>query len=202
MRRFFSNKRGQYFITAAIIIIVIIVSFVTVSNFSQRKDTTRLYDLGQELGIESQQVIDYGTYSQLDETQMKTLMESFIKTYADYIGNTGNLYFAYGNSKKIFTVAYMELVIEDACIKINPFGQSDDDHNANVHCEPLEVTQLEAGTPNSQEFPAASGQEITRIEFDIEGVAYQFKLKEGENFYFIIWQQIGEEKHVITSPQG
>ena len=185
------NKRGQYFITAAIIIIVIIVSFVTVSNFSQRKDTTRLYDLGQELGIESQQVIDYGTYSRLNEEQMKTLMESFIKTYADYIGETGNLYFAYGSVQKIFTVAYQEAQSENACIKLNPRGPNDDkkEEEVNAQCTPLEVTQLEAETPHSEEFPA-QGADIVRIEMDIENIPYQFKLKEGENFYFIIWQQI------------
>ncbi len=194
------NRRGQYFITAAIIIIVIIVSFVTVSNYSQRKDTTRLYDLGQELGIESQEVLDYGTYSQLNEAEMKTLMESFIKTYAEYIGETGNLYFVFGNAGKVFTVAYQELIDEKVCLKINP--PQGEEANENYPCTILEVTKLSAGTPKAEEFPAPEGTEITRVAIVIEGIDYNFKLKEGENFYFVIWQKIGEEKHVITSPQG
>src|SRR4030043_739575 len=79
------NRRGQFFLIAAVVIIVVVVSVVTISNYTQKKDVVKLYDFGQELGIESQNVLDYGTYSELDEDDLKILMENFIKNYVGYI---------------------------------------------------------------------------------------------------------------------
>jgi hypothetical protein len=49
-----------------------------------------------------------------------------------------------------------------------------------------------------QEFTKSAG-DISVVVVRIEGIDYQFKLKAGENFYFIIWQEIGGEKHVVTN---
>ncbi len=270
------NRRGQFFLIAAVVIIVVTVSIVTISNYTQKKDTVKLYDLGQELGIESQSVLDYGTYSELNETQMKMLMENFIQNYVDYIGETGNLYFVFGNRQKINVIGYQQLTNESVCIKVNPvvpwcgdgkvnqLGEECDDNNddngdgcssecklenatscnhnnnraggercdgtdlegetcetmgfdepANIsgtalkcsnckfdvsdcvpeeesECMPLEIME------ETQEFTAPTG-EITRVAIQIAENEYQFALRPGENFYFVIWQKIGGEKHVVTS---
>jgi len=180
------NRRGQFFLIAAIIIIVVIVGIVTVSNYTEESDAVKLYDLGEELGIESQNVLDYGTYSELNEEEMKGLMENFIQNYVDYIGDTGNLYFVFGNKNKIYVVAYQELMSEEVCIKLNP------DIDANAPCVPLQILK------ETQEFPA-TGTEIGKVAIIIEENEYQFKLKEGENFYFVIWQKFGGDKYVVTS---
>ncbi len=187
------EKGGQFFLIAAIIIIIVIVSVVTVTNYTQRQDTVKLYDLGQELGIESQNVLDYGTYSELNETQMKVLMENFIKNYVDYIGETGNLYFIFGNSQKVNAIAYQHLTTESVCIILNPPKYSYSEKET-TGCIPLEATET------TQEFSTATG-EISRVAIRIASNEYQFKLKKGENFYFVIWQKIGGEKHVITSEE-
>jgi hypothetical protein len=183
---FQKNCRGQFFLIAAIIIIVVTVGIVTVSNYTQEKESVKLYDLGEELGIESQNVLDYGTYSQLDEEEMKMLMENFIKNYVDYIGDTGNLYFIFGNKQKIYVVGYQELTNETVCITLNPAT------DPNAECIPLQILG------ETQEFPAGS-QEIEWVFITIESYEYQFKLNPGENFYFVIWQRIGREKIVIRS---
>jgi hypothetical protein len=187
-----ADKRGQFFLIAAIIIIVVVVSVVTITNYTQRKDVVKLYDLGQELGIESRNVLDYGTYSELNETQMKILMENFIKNYVNYIGETGNLYFLFGNSQKINAIAYQHLTNESVCVKLNPPKYSYPEDN--TECIPIVAT----GT--TQELSPATG-EISRVAIRIAENEYQFKLKLGENFYFVIWQKIGGEKHVITSEE-
>jgi len=180
------NNRGQFFLIAAIIIIVVTVGIVTVSNYAGEKEAVKLYDLGEELGIESQNVLDYGTYSQLNEEEMKMLMENFIKNYVDYIGDTGNLYFVFGNKQKIYVVGYQELTNETVCITLNP------ETNPEAECVPLQIMG------ETQEFPSA-GEEIEWVFINIENYEYQFKLNPGENFYFVIWQRIGGDKVVIKS---
>lgn len=179
------NCRGQFFLIAAIVIIVVTVGIVTVSNYTKEGESVKLYDLGEELGIESQNVLDYGTYSQLDEREMKTLMENFIQNYVEYIGETGNLYFVFGNKNKIYVVAYQELQSESVCVTLNPKEEG-------AECIPLETIG------ETQEFPSM-GNEIEDVFVTIENYEYQFKLKPGENFYFVIWQKVGGDKIVITS---
>jgi len=180
------NCKGQFFLIAAIIIIVVTIGIVTVSNYAGEKESVKLYDLGEELGIESQNVLDYGTYSQLNEEEMKMLMENFIQNYVDYIGDTGNLYFVFGNKQKIYVVGYQELTNESVCITLNPTTDID------AECIPLQTIG------STQEFPSA-GEEIEWVFINIENYEYQFKLNPGENFYFVIWQRIGGDKVVIKS---
>jgi len=175
------NRKAQFFLIAAVVIIIVVVSIVTISNYTQRRDVVKLYDLGQELGIESQNVLDYGTYSELNEEQMKILMENFIKNYVSYIESNKNIYFVFGNKQKINVVGYQEIVNESVCVKID-----------GSYCTPyLTIGQ-------TQEFPA-TGESISKVVIRIADVEYEFKLRSGENFYFVIWQSVGGEKYVITS---
>jgi len=179
------NKRGQFFLIAAVVIIVVVVSVVTISNYTQKKDTVKLYDLGEELGIESQNVLDYGTYSELNEAQMKLLMENFIKNYVNYIEEKKNIYFVFGNKQKINVLGYQEIANESVCVKVD----------SSSSCTPyLTIGQ-------TQEFPAISGN-IYKVVIRIGDIEYEFKLRSGENFYFVIWQSVGGEKHVVTSSKG
>ncbi len=185
MRKRGKDNRGQFFLIAAVVIIVVVVSVVTISNYTQKKNEVKLYDLGQELGIESQNVLDYGTYSELNDAQMKVLMENFIKNYVTYIQEAKNIYFVFGNKQKINVLGYQEIANESVCVKVS--GSSS--------CAPyLTIGQ-------TQEFPVISG-EISKVVIRIGDIEYEFKLKSGENFYFVIWQAVGGEKHVVTSPAG
>ena len=233
------GKKGQFFLIAAVVIIVVVVSVITVSNYTQKKQDVKLYDLGEELGIESQNVLDYGTYSELNEDQMKILMENFIKNYVSYIEAKKNIYFVFGNSKKIYVVGYQEIANESVCVNVNSGGQKCDAGQCigwgycrqsevqcgshccdigqkceNGECKPGAGTctslQVQCGsnccnvcTPyltigQTQEFPATNG-DISKVVITIAEIEYQFRLKYGENFYFVIWQEIGGEKHVVTS---
>jgi len=58
------QKRGQFYLIAALIIIAVIIGFAGISNYIQKKEVIKLYDLGEELGIESQNVLDFGTYNE------------------------------------------------------------------------------------------------------------------------------------------
>lgn len=183
---YLKQKKGQFFLIAAVVIITIIVSIATITNYTQKKESTKLYDLGEELGIESQQVLDYGTYSELNESEMNELMETFIKNYVNYIEEDKNIYFIFGNKDKINFVGYQELNNESVSVKINNEAYT----SINVG-----NTGLKGET---QTFPKVT-EEISKVIIKIGDKEYQFALKEGENFYFVIWQKIGGEKHVITN---
>lgn len=182
-----NDKRGQFFIITAVVIVAVIVSIVTISNYTQKKEVVKLYDLGEELGIESQHVLDYGTYNELNDTQMKILMSSFIQNYVSYIGEDKNIYFIFGNKDKINVVGYQDVIEEKVEVCFD--GEED--------C----TTYLQIG--ETQEFFKGDGSEgdIDEVVIKIADIDYKFRLKEGENFYFIIWQEISGEKYVVTNEE-
>ena len=155
------NKRGQFYLIAAIIIIAAIIGYAAVSNYLGKTESVKLYNLGEELGIESENVLDFGTYNELDSSEMETLLMNFIESYAAYVEEGIEIYFIFGNPDKITVIGYKDLE---------------------------EVPSISAEI-------TASGKEVI---VTINGVEYSFKLEQGENFYFVISQEIGGEKYVVT----
>jgi hypothetical protein len=183
------NKGGQFFLIAAIVIIIVIVSVVTISNYTEKKNEIKLYDLKQEMGIESQQVLDYGTYNNLNSDEMRGLMENFIENYVDYIEEEKNIYFIFGNKQEINALGYQEINNESVCIKLNPPSEGSSE---NAECIPLQMQETQTFSPDN------TGA-INVVVIRIDSNEYQFRLKPGENFYFVIWQKAGGQKNVVTS---
>lgn len=170
------NRRGQFYLIAAIVIISVVIGFAVISNSPKKDIPVKLYDLKQELGIESQNILEYGTYNELNETEMKMLLQNFVTEYVAYAGADKNLYFIFGNSEKIVIMVYQNLVNESASVDVG---------SGNI---PLIID----GSP--QEF-TPGGNDVT---IKIGTNDYKFKLKTGENFYFVISEEVQGERYVVT----
>lgn len=178
------KKRGQFYLLAAMVIIVVISGFVAVSNYTRKQGTVKIYDLKEELGIESSKVLEYGVIS--DDTvivdgQPVNIIEHFIDLYEQYAGENKEIYFIYGNKDEVFLITYDEVI--QGSLRI-------------VGSENIPVTQNIFGNEVTKtSLPIEGG--IVRIE--ISGVEYEFEIKPGENFFFIISQEVEGEQHVATS---
>ena len=173
------NKRGQFYLISAIVIIGLIIVFAGVSNYLEKDEETKLYDLKQDLEIESENVLAYGTYYAFDEEQMLNLLQGFIEAYSEY-GEVQKIIFIFGNRQKITVLGYQQL--EDEVVKIQG-GE-----------EELEL-ELSGGADPSSGKLEQPGETVVVIVGDS---AYEFDLREGENFYFIIAQEIEGEQYVVT----
>ncbi len=177
------NKKGQFYLITAIIISIIVIGFIALNNYSKRQTSTKLYDLGEELGIESSNILDFGTYNQYDETQMAELISSFIANYSDYIEEGNDLYFLFGDQSGVTVIAYSQLVTSI---------------NVSVNGIPQEMAIDADG--ETKEFDVPDGQtQINEVVITIEGIDYRFELNAGENFYFVISQDLGDDQYVITN---
>lgn len=168
------NKRGQMYLIAAVIIVTIVLGFAAISNYSRTKSTIRLYNLKEDLEIASENVLEYGVYNEYSDEEMQNLIENFIQLYTEYIGEGIEIYFVYGNRELITVATYSDLGA------------------INVGDELLEIT---SGELTTQVFEPQGNKVVVQID----GIEYEFDLKSGENFYFIISQEIGEEEHIVTS---
>ena len=141
----------------------------------------KIYDLGEELNIEGENVLDYGTYNGLSKNETAELLKAFVETYSEYLGEDVEIYLLIGD--------------EDSLIVIGQEGLEND----------LEIDFGISGDAikrfaTKEYFPKGKDSIIgNKIKVKIRENEYEFELKQGENFYFIISQKVGEEKHVATS---
>jgi len=176
------NKSGQFYLAAAIVIIVVIVGFAAVQNYTQKQSSIRLYDVKDELGIEGGKVLDYGTYNAASDAEKEQLILDFISNYTEYAGEGRNLYFVFGNHNKIYVIKYEEVATGSISVSLGDVTSS------------LDI--FETGESSDIYYPE---KEDTTITITIGDLDYTFELKRGENFYFIISQEIGGEQHVVIS---
>jgi hypothetical protein len=176
------DRRAQFYLIAAIVIIAIIIGFVTLKNYSQ-KPTTKIYDLSDELGIESDQVVEYGI---VNGQTMVDLITNFTERYAEYLqGDIDNLFFIFGNFEEgIKIVTYEQITTGGIRIGGTEVTIVDD--------EPV-VTTIEP-----DDIPETG---IIIIEIESEGgevIRYEFELRPGENFYYIMQKKEGDQQYIVT----
>lgn len=178
------STKGQFYLLAAVIIVSMIVGFIAISNYSKQSSSIKLYDLGKELEIESVRVLDYGIYNTFDEKQMANLLQGFIELYSDYGGEVEKIIFIFGNTNNITVMGYQDLKDETILVEIGEISAS------------LILTQ---GETASETYELSGSSTVIIV---IEGVLYKFELNPGENFYFIIAQEIEGEEYVVVGGGG
>ncbi|MFQ5531211.1 MAG: hypothetical protein ACE5ES_01205 [Candidatus Nanoarchaeia archaeon] len=184
------NKRGQFYLLAAIVIIAAIIGFAAVSNVVKKRGETTIFDIGKELSIEGARVIDFGTIqagtayavSNVSGTlQNVSLIEHFTNLYDLYKGVDKEIFYIFGNEadSSLQAFKYSDLVV--GTIDINVGGTFSG----------LEISQR---AKESLTIDTSGG----KIKATIEQITYEFDLKAGENFYFVISQDIDGERIVAT----
>ena len=172
------NKRAQFYLIGAIVIVAIIIGFAAVSNYAKKSDSVQIYDLGDEVGIEGGEVLDHGVNK--GGEGMQNLFEGFLKDYQKHVGEDKRLVFVYGNEWEIIALIYSE---EDISTLRLDLGSG----------TPSPISEIEEGYIEELSYESNGGV-ITII---IDSVPYEFELLPGENFYFILSQETDGEKHVV-----
>lgn len=153
------NKRGQFYLIAAIIIVAIILGFATTSNSLKKEEFTELGDLAKELEIESQAVIDHAVLNNLD---VKVQLGLFAEAYAPY-SSAENLYFIIGDSGGIEVGGYHKLYSGSISVNGVELNIPQGVYTSNSYTSPPNPTTL-----------------------IINELDHVFDLEDGTNFYFVV----------------
>jgi len=96
------NKRGQFFIMAAVILSVIIFALAATTNYARvNKTPDRFYDLSRDVQSEGARVIDYGIYSNSDVKQKVANFTANVSNYMLDSDPNMEFVFVYGNKTNI-----------------------------------------------------------------------------------------------------
>jgi len=174
------NKRGQFYILAAIILIFIVISLSGVFSYAATTPEPKTIDnLASDLEKETPRIVDYGIYKKED---LNTLLESFTTSeFAPYFlqkTETANIVFVYGNKNELNSVQYKEEVTGTVTANIGT-GVSWE-----IVGNYAEITDL---TVNPTD---------TYVEVEILGQTYRFDLRDNEMFYFLIVHEKEDERYV------
>jgi len=166
------DKRGQFYLIAAVIIVGLVIGFAALRNrVMEERGFTKVYDLGDELNIETANVYDYGIF---DETRNPDeLIQSWREKYSVYaqgkIAGTWILIYGDGDAQNLEGWKFDK---STASGRIDLVGITE--YNVeSKEIEPTDVTNLLEYSEDSVKF--------TLGEFE-----HEFPLKSGENFFFII----------------
>ena len=172
------QKRGQFFLIAALVITGIVLSLAAVYNYTiVKQEDKQFYDLSSEIGLESGSILNYGVYNSQD---LGLLIENFTNIYSQSFGE-GNqtLIFLYGDKTIVKYVIY----------QTSPTGSIGIGTGGSTSLIPVEGKEIKSGTANIQ------GNQVT---VELDGKTYEFELKEGQNFLFVIQKEESDETLVAT----
>jgi len=167
------NKSGQFYLVTAIILATVIIGLTAILNSSLTESNIKIYDLEDEIQIESRNVFDYGLNQELSEQAFGSRLLDFTKDYTDYQRDK-NVYFIFGTKNNITVSGYQK---EDKSVSLNSLLITD-----------------EAG-----EFAGSMNLGTsTEIILYIDSLQYNFPLNVGRNFYFVVSKKTGVEEYIIS----
>jgi hypothetical protein len=175
------DKKGQFYLIAAVVIIGLIIGFAAVSNTAKKSSYIKVYDLEKEMGIESDMVLEFGIYNQYDDNDMSLLLEHFSALYNEYSGDDVQMYFIIGDFEEINLYEYAQEIGGD--ITLSGIGTGT---TLTIQDTQLVKTELEIVEGN-------------KVVIKIGEIEKEFELKQGENFYYIITQNVGEDEIQVSN---
>ncbi|MEA3329718.1 MAG: hypothetical protein U9Q06_03160 [Nanoarchaeota archaeon] len=174
------KKRGQFYLIAAVLIVGLLIGIVGVATYVVKyKKDYRALDVQDELKLESEYIINYGVYT---STDFNDLLSTFAEEYADYIGEEYDVLFVFGDEdfEATLILNYVSLfqVSQTASLTIGT-GNSP---SFNVISQSFKDGEIN--------FNPISGD---KIEMTIGETNYEFELREGQKFYFVVKQPREDE---------
>jgi hypothetical protein len=166
------NKKAQFYIIAALIIIAILISLAGTANYLiVKQEPTEFYDLGENLEIEGASIIDYGIYSNEDVNQ-KIL--DFSRNFSKYL---------------IQTQENFELIIISGTSSAIIAKQYTPTSSGTVYTGLGRIHNYQL---NETIIPINSGT----TSLNISGTTYDINIQEDENFFFVLTTNTEFEKFV------
>ena len=170
------NKKGQFYFVSALVIILIIISFIVLNNQFSKSKNTELKDIKEELNIEIERFLEYGANSNLTDNEMQDLFLNFSLNYILKLGENKNTVFMFGKENG-------NLILKGHMIE--------DSENISIETGSSIVNISEGAF---EETITTAGSDITLTSGSHQ---YVFDLLEGQNFYYFITKEYKGEKQII-----
>ena len=175
------SKRGQFFLIAAVVIVIIVIGLGVVYNFvTTSEEDKSVYDLSKELNYESAQIIDNGVFNSRTKEDIAKNLENLSTVYAE-ANPLSDIIIVYGNTTQVTLLKYNNSNAGE--ISISTGGSP-------VNLAVTIIRTLTKGTVNPTD---------EKVTVSLKGIDKEFSLREGENFYIILKKDKDDERIVATN---
>src|SRR3989344_903694 len=173
------NKRGQFYLVAALIIVGILIGFSFVYNsVSAIDEDQKIYDLTKEIDFEGSKTIDYGIIKgEVTNNNIDSLISLYSENYPEH-----EIAVIYGNKDEIRYSSYFKIT-DTGSTGISLGGSS-----------PSESIYQKEQTDLL--YYIRDREYVESREADLP---FNFRLKEGENFYIILKKDKDNQKYISIS---
>ena len=170
------EKRGQFYLVAAIIVVAIVMGIVVVHNYAKGGETiTSINNARDEIFIESRKVMSYGEFQGYNQAQFDSLFADFTDRYVDYLEGEKSVYFLFGGLNGMTIAGYQEKARDIIAIS---------------------GSQNTSVTNSKGEFTTSISPQSNKLTLSIDDLQYDFLVLGGQNFYFIVSDIIGDSEYV------
>lgn len=171
------NRRGQVFLMAAVIIAGLLFALTRINNSGvSREKPEAFYDLADEIGFETKRVLDYGV---INGQPSSTLAGQLLLNYTEYIAND-DVVFIYGDASGVYAVYFQTVNLLGIQILNDTFYS------------------IPVITQNSAPVEVKKDSSANTATVRILGNDYNFDLKAGQNFYFVLIKEEEGEQFVAV----
>jgi len=190
----FKNKRGQFFLLAAVIISAVIISLGTTTNKATVDEEPKdFYDLGDEMKRETGAILDYTIYKNITE---ETNLTKFVKILADEVKerNPGaSFMFVYGNNESMLLKNYGPETIYMDGIEFKGEQKTKSRICFNQLCQEInpKLVNFEDGETDLK-------IKNNNLLIEIEGNKYNFPLTKHKQVIFVMQKNVGGNKYITV----
>lgn len=178
------NKKGQFYLIAAIIIVLTISGINSIRTYAiVTEEPKNIQDLGSELNVEGYKIVEYGIR---ERKNLTILLNNFTeKDFAEYFlqkTDATDLVFIYGNKTDLYGTRYNNTITGTITANIGA-GLSWNPANTFVERKKIDPSEILEN----------------KVGVTVLNRSFNFTLQDNEMFYFIIVQEKGGEVYVTTN---
>jgi hypothetical protein len=182
------GKKAQFYILAAAIIIAIIITLASLSNYAYVKEKPKkFYDLSNNLNLEGSNLIKYSLY---DNQNIDSIIQNLTLIFSQYIEETQE------NTDLVIITGNLNNITVRVINKT-------DTGNVNVYLGGATPNLVYQGTQSN--VLVSTPVDLTNnpyISISLNGVTQNFTINPGQNFIFVLTKSEGFERYVNTNEQG
>lgn len=197
------NKKGQFFLLAAVIISAVIISFGVGTNRAVvSEEPSGFYDFSYEVKREVGAVLDYEVYTAFDDGTNLTEFVDLLAKEIEERAPGSDFIFIYGDSSKMELKNYgSESVYADGAEFEGLGAGATSSVCLKTLCQDIseDVVDFASDTAPSENIVfEISRMGSTNVTVEIEGNVFDFPTSEHKQVIFIMQKNVGGDRHVIV----
>ncbi|MBS3087044.1 hypothetical protein J4226_00430 [Candidatus Pacearchaeota archaeon] len=199
------NRRGQFFLLAAVIISAVIISLGAGTNkVIGNEEPGSFYDFSYEVKREVGAVLDYEVYSGFDSSVNLTEFVNLLAGEIEERSSGSNFIFIYGNSTKMELKNYGSDSVYIDGVEVEGLNTGVTSRVClKAMCQEIDesIVDFDSEISTSMQVAIDDARNLasnTNVTVEIKGNVFEFPTSKYRQVIFIMQKNVGDDRHIIV----